>query len=1061
MAETIEGLYLRIGLKYDELNQDFVAVEETLSSNIARLNRQYRLIDLKAKIALTGVTDESKRLEIQARALTQQIELTRQKVKLYETAWLDAAKTNGTASTQAEKASVTLKQQQLYLARLSQSLQEVTARQKEMADATAAAQKQSQSPLGMYQSFKGDISGAIGQLTSAFSGLKEASSSADSAIMKSLEIIGSIPTVAGKVVAALASIPLVIKGVENSLMNLAEPAISSGDAIYAMSRGVQMSISDFAKFSTICKVTGIEVNEVTATIRRLQTQITKAGDGNTLTRMLEKYGVAVRDSNGELKDALKMSEALAEGLAKAQAAGKSREFISALGRGTSGDFITYLEDLAGNMELAGKIVKNGLANPALAHEVQGNINALNTQAAQLKDAYASAFMPITNQIVQNQRERLGELTKVFQKNADSIKQIGYALAEVTEKFEEFETAAAKAAIENTKRLISPDKSRYNPYALFDKYKDDKSIRDFDQHGNAIVSVTKLAKKELESYSAAEKQIISSSDRAWQAHVNKLSPAFEKLQKHLEEEAEAAAKAKEELKNTWQVPFTDEEWEESLKRIKKYAEELAHIQIDLEFGEDSYGKSLAELDLWNRQALEQAGEFIQERNQIEETAAAKLAQIERDKENRISEIRESANAKFRTDLENQLAAIEKQKKRWIHIGMEEAEAEILAQREKADAISKLNQSVAANLDSIWQSSLEKRLAAIEREKQAWIQKGVDEVKSTRWAEQAKADAQRAAASSIADNQGKLDEYDAYRKGGYTGLQNYKDDKEARDLFKQYLPDGTYSEKEFQKRMRKIQDELDKRRAIRNATPEELADFQRAQELAEKSRFPNLMTERDKLDVERLSLKDLLAEQERLRAKNENNYIEDANGNRTPLYEVLPDELLEKLKQRLEELDNAAENYQNQLEQPAENETPVAQPETDIAAPFEQLSPAIENVSSNFDNLAPTLENLGSNFDDLTPIIENVNSYFDDLSSQIAETTSAFGNLIERLNQLEIPQQSAPDNFQQQAVPTEITNNVTITEAHAWDYSHIQELAEKVAEVITPRILGAIGGDSNSY
>lgn len=74
-AETIEGLYLRIGLNYDGLNRDFVAVEETLSSNIQRLNRQNNLINLQAKLDLTGVTDAAQKLKIEQDKLNKQIEL--------------------------------------------------------------------------------------------------------------------------------------------------------------------------------------------------------------------------------------------------------------------------------------------------------------------------------------------------------------------------------------------------------------------------------------------------------------------------------------------------------------------------------------------------------------------------------------------------------------------------------------------------------------------------------------------------------------------------------------------------------------------------------------------------------------------------------------------------------------------------------------------------------------------------------------------------------------------------------------------------------------------------
>ena len=89
-GENVGNLYLRLGLSYDELNQDFVNVEETLSSNIQRLNRQNTMINLKAAIDLTGVTDAAQKLKIQQEALTRQVEIQQQKVKLYETEWIAA-----------------------------------------------------------------------------------------------------------------------------------------------------------------------------------------------------------------------------------------------------------------------------------------------------------------------------------------------------------------------------------------------------------------------------------------------------------------------------------------------------------------------------------------------------------------------------------------------------------------------------------------------------------------------------------------------------------------------------------------------------------------------------------------------------------------------------------------------------------------------------------------------------------------------------------------------------------------------------------------------------------
>lgn len=50
---------------------------------------------------------------------------------------------------------------------------------------------------------------------------------------------------------------------------------------------------------------------------------------------------------------------------------------------------------------------------------------------------------------------------------------------------------------------------------------------------------------------------------------------------------------------------------------------------------------------------------------------------------------------------------------------------------------------------------------------------------------------------------------------------------------------------------------------------------------------------------------------------------------------------------------------------------------------------------------------------------------------------------------------------QARPINSTISVQISEAHAWDSTHIQELTEKVADQIKPAIESALNSNSNSY
>ena len=90
---------------------------------------------------------------------------------------------------------------------------------------------------------------------------------------------------------------------------------------------------------------------------------------------------------------------------------------------------------------------------------------------------------------------------------------------------------------------------------------------------------------------------------------------------------------------------------------------------------------------------------------------------------------------------------------------------------------MQQEFTEKLKSYTQSELQNRLDAIEKEKKAWIDKGISEVNATKLAEQEKADAIANTNRSVMTSQ--RDELNAYRFGGEEGLRNYIKRKDKYD------------------------------------------------------------------------------------------------------------------------------------------------------------------------------------------------------------------------------------------------------------------------------------------
>ncbi|WP_297570237.1 hypothetical protein [uncultured Anaerovibrio sp.] len=101
-----------------------------------------------------------------------------------------------------------------------------------------------------------------------------------------------------------------------------------------------------------------------------------------------------------------------------------------------------------------------------------------------------------------------------------------------------------------------------------------------------------------------------------------------------------------------------------------------------------------------------------------------------------EMNESIYGLTHTELETQLHSIDKAMEKYKEAGVSEVELAKATEAQKAKVIKQFNDDVAHSIDSVWKSAFQNRMDEIDREKEAWKQKGLDEVKATKWAEEQK-------------------------------------------------------------------------------------------------------------------------------------------------------------------------------------------------------------------------------------------------------------------------------------------------------------------------------------
>ncbi len=235
----------------------------------------------------------------------------------------------------------------------------------------------------------------------------------------------------------------------------------------------------------------------------------------------------------------------------------------------------------------------------------------------------------------------------------------------------------------------------------------------------------------------------------------------------------------------------------------------------------FGYTRAEYDAAMKEEAEREIQAAEEAERKKAEARAKIREKELDTyADRLVKfddtIQAALDGSLNTDIDNKLAAIDRQAEKYkqeleamakeFHAEPDKDSLALIdknAQMQKDKAVREFSEQTATYLDNIYETSLQKRLNQIEREKQAWIRKGLDEVKATEAAEQQKADAKRSAALQILKSE--RAQFQAYQRGGEEALR------------RTYMRQNGLTEADL------------------NIKPEEVAAFQQAQ----KSMMENLL------------------------------------------------------------------------------------------------------------------------------------------------------------------------------------------------------------------------------
>ncbi len=1085
---------------------------ETLEEKLERLNQSGEIVRIRAQVEMEGldkVADAGKILEARNNSLNRQIELQRERVRLLDEHLQDLARTQGETATSTQRATIRLERERLALTRLEREAREVTAAISEL--------NSTEINVSGTASISGGTGGTGG---SGGSGGSTVSGGAGGGWTDLLPF--ELPTT--KVAAFTLAIGALGAAID-SVTNLVTESIDDFRETQKQAYELNLDFNDAEGFLRTLRLGGGDIGDFEGFIRGISDAYVKGEYDDPEFIALRKYGAEITDATGRLKNFKDLTDEVYQAWKQADEAGEGIEFLQLVG-GEAGvrDAIQFFKRYEEAMEDAAKILDGNKDNEQW-HELERAVNLATVQAEEFKDAVANIFTPAAQVAAEKFFNLFHDATEWLVENKDAIQRWGFIAAEafdtlskkisgVTEAISDYLAKAATAPKGTTgnaeaDKMMSGMAWRYQDFNKNTPWGDNTPWKNFAEAS--------------QSYGAAEGIIerAEQKQREFNGEIQEATKSWAEFRK-----ADEEAKKKLDDGN----PLS----QYGQHRLERFKDELEDLKIEIEFDDDDYQRALAKLELWKQRELTDKNYTSRaEAAAIEELYSAKLEQIEQEKETKLAEIRQRISLADATEAEKRMAAIETEKNSWIQAGMEIAEAEQLAEQQKASYIRDINQKLSDEILTLNQNELQRKLSQIETEKQAWIDKGASVAQAEELAQakiqQANQDTEKklnqirrsvasADQSALENKLAAIDEEkEAWIQAGMEiteaeelaqrKRQQVVEDtnadiadaaqKYAGDVAKAYDDAAKKTEASFEEAARKnealrndalnvlkqeanefavfmkdgyaglqklLYDKLIKSGVnpdqLKQMTPERLAEYQAAKKEATRSFLPN-WEDPYSGTVYKAQLPEMPA-------------ILQNTSKGLDATAAAADKAAESLNNLAEATSGIAGNGAAGIAEDTGGAVAAYRQEDgsvliqnkydDYQLPtneFDELSTAVQNATTTLKDLPTAVQGITQEnpFADFGEDLQVTIQQFDAVNSSVEEVTVRLSDLSTALANFTLP--NGDSASAEQRVPVNVNTSVQIDEAHAWDSEHIQELAERVADVLLPQIVSAIGGDGNSY
>lgn len=758
---------LTIGLNMDDLFAGMDQANTTIRQAISRINSESTQVKFKADTAAlqTGISEVEK-MRVQQQALTRQIELQTAKMRLLKQARDSVYSSAGANSTAGRSAETAYLRQERYVAQLNAQLTKLQAN--------------------------------LHSSGSAFSRFRAEAERAGNGV-KSLG--GAYTLLSSKMAAAMG---VVTTGA--GLFNITDQAMKAGESLYQLSSRLHLTSAEAESLNRLFSISGVNIQGIIPYFSQLDKQILASGnDTNATSAALQRFGVSLTDSSGNLLPLNKQLDQLAQGYQRATEAGKAEEFQAQILGRRGAELVPLLANYNDNMKIAASVKTTGLLNVEEAHQLSLEWRAMKAESSQLSMAFGAAMMPIAKELMPEINDGMKQLVSYIHDHNDEIKTSIEGWAAALAKVGDY---AGKAAI----ALGNMANTENRDDAILAQ-----NVPNYTQHKDNVQTGVGLATGSLAALAAAglltvgtagtgapiaipiagaalaggagyiggrnwasndyRRNIAASNAENWAnweiAYHGQQVVAGKESQTNFEQQLAGAMDGKTDPSKWNKLAGALGDTTDKYKGLLKVNTDFKKAEQEAKKATDENviaQKRAAQAAEWRKTAVGQLTEkiyslthndvenathamYVEEEGYkaqgipdklIDQFVSAQSAKIAEDKFRNVTEPMAEA---FRSDLQNQLAQVDLQARGYMKGGATKGQADAWAAQRKAQINADWDKEVASQIDSVWKDSLTKRLDEIEQEKQAWIKKGLDEVKATKWAEEQKHEAMESTAQSM--------------------------------------------------------------------------------------------------------------------------------------------------------------------------------------------------------------------------------------------------------------------------------------------------------------------------